>query len=148
MNKGEIIATLKRIANCSIASIDPVTKEPRVRMINPAIISDKEIIFHTGTFKEFNTHLQEQKCIELCFFDSALYLQIRIRGIPVIDESNEVKEKILALPQRVFLNEQAEKMGRKRFLSMFCVYRIAKADAIVWTLKTNNEPNRLIPLYT
>jgi uncharacterized pyridoxamine 5'-phosphate oxidase family protein len=147
MDKDEILATLKKIANCSIATIDPLSGEPRVRMINPAIISDKEIVFHTGTFKEFGKQLQNLQKIELCFFDNGLYLQIRVRGIPVLDDSNEIKEKILALPQRKFLNEQADKMGRERFLKMFCVYRISKADAIVWTLKTNNEPNKLIPLY-
>lgn len=147
MNREEIIGVLKKIQNCSIASIDPLSGEPRVRMINPAIISDKEIIFHTGTFKEFNKHLQDQKKIELCFFDNELYLQIRVRGIPVLEDNNEIKENILALPQRKFLNEQADKMGRERFLKMFCVYRISHADAIVWTLKTNNEPNKLIPLY-
>jgi uncharacterized pyridoxamine 5'-phosphate oxidase family protein len=147
MDKKEIVAALQRIRNCSIASIDPLSGEPRVRMINPAIISESEIIFHTGTFKEFNNHLQEKSTVELCFFDNDSYFQIRVRGIPVLEEDNEIKEKILALPQRKFLNDQADIMGRERFLKMFAVYRIPKADAIVWTLKTNNEPNKLVPLY-
>ena len=115
MKKTEILAALNRIQNCSIATIDPSSGEPRVRMVNPAIISDTEIIFHTGTYKEFNNQLPEHKNIELCFFDKDLYLQIRVRGIPRLVDNNEIKEKILALPQRKFLNEQADKMGRERF---------------------------------
>lgn len=147
MSKEEILEVLKHIGNCSVATIDSVSGEPRVRMINPAIISDDEIIFHTGTFKEFDKQLQNQSKIELCFFDKDSYLQIRVRGIAELENNNEIKEQILAMPQRKFLNEQANKIGRERFLEMFRVYKISKADAILWTLKINNEPNKLIPLY-
>jgi hypothetical protein len=69
-------------------------------------------------------------------------------GIPQLVDNNDIKEKILALPQRKSLSEQADKMGREQFLNMYHVYRTTKADAIVWTLQTNNEPDTLLPLFT
>jgi hypothetical protein len=91
---------------------------------------------------------RDSEKVELCFFDSDSYLQIRVRGTAVLDDSDELKNEILALPQRAFLNEQADRIGREKFLSMLLVFRISHADAIVWTLKSNFEPNKLVPLYS
>lgn len=146
MDKSEIIAALQRAANCSLATIS-ASGEPRVRMINPAIISDTEIIFHTGTFKELFHEMESATVSELCFFDPETYSQIRVRGTFVLDESQNLKEELMALPHRKFLRDWAEKIGKESFYSMLKVYRLPKADAIIWTMATNNEPNTLVPLF-
>ncbi len=147
MEKSEIIEFMKSAKNCSLASISK-NGEPRVRIINPAVINNSEIIFHTGILKEMYGELELNSSTELCFFDEASYKQIRIRGTLQHDDSEKLIDKILSLPSRQFLKGWCEKIGKERFYSMFKVYRIKKAHAIVWTLDKNNEPNVLIPLYT
>lgn len=147
MEKSEIISFMQKAKNCSIATISR-EGEPRVRIINPAIISEKEFLFHTGTFKELYSELEQCGSIELCFLDEESYMQIRLRGTLVPDDSPETTKEILSLPSRQFLKGWCEKVGKDSFYSMFKVYRIKKADAIVWRLEDNNKPNVLIPLYS
>lgn len=146
MEKNEIVSFMKNAKNCSIATISSDGK-PRVRIINPAIISENEFVFHTGSFKEMYSELERNSSTEVCFYDEESYMQIRLRGTLVQDCSSEKIDEILALPSRQFLKGWCEKIGKEAFHSMFKVYKIQNADAIVWRLEDNNKPNVLIPLY-
>ncbi len=146
MEKNEIVAFMQKANHCSIATISKNGK-PRVRIIDPAIISEDEFVFHTGNFKEMYKELEENRFTELCFCDRESYMQVRVRGTVIPDTSSKKIDEILALPSRQFLKGWCEKIGKDAFYSMFKLYRIQEADATLWRLEDNNIPNIFIPLY-
>ena len=145
MNKEQIFEILNGNLTFFLATVDG--NEPRVRGMMLYKANESGIIFHTGPHKDVFHQILKNPNVQMCFYDSAKNIQIRVRGVlEKIDDIN-VKEEISSHPTRAFMKGwKANCKTIDDFYNMFSVFRLKNGIANVWTFETNFTPKEDIAL--
>ena len=120
--------------------------EPRVRGMMLYKADEAGIVFHSGPFKDVYKQIVKNPNVQMCFYDAAQNIQIRVRGALELSDDPALKEEIAAHPTRAFM--QGWKVGKTKeeFYKMFGVFRLKHGKANVWTFQTNFAPKEDILL--
>lgn len=120
--------------------------EPRVRAVLLYKAGENGIVFHTGPFKDVYRQIEKNPAVQLCFYDYAQNIQVRVRGVLEKSDDIALKEEISKHPSRAFM--QGWKAGKTtdEFYNMFSVFRLRNGKANVWTFQTNFAPKEDIDL--
>ena len=145
MQKEEIFEILNNNPVFFLATIEGT--EPRVRGMALYKADESGIIFHTGPHKEVYNQIIKNPNVQMCFYDAAKNVQIRIRGmLEKIDEIT-LKEEISNHPSRTFM--QGWKANCKTiddFYNMFSVFCLKNGKANIWTFESNFTPKEDVSL--
>ena len=144
MTKEQIFEFMNKAGFFHIATLDG--GKPRVRAIMLYSAGEDGIMFHTGTFKDLYGQLDACKDVELCFNDIQGGVQVRAFGSLTEITDIAVKDTIINHPSRAFLQGWKNSMPIDKFYQSFKVYNLKHADAVVWTMATNNAPKTVIKL--
>ena len=144
MNAAEIYEMMTNIGYFALATEEG--DQPRVRNMMLYKADSDGIVFHTGTFKEIYGQIAKNPKAELCFYDPAKGLQIRVSGALEMLDDNALKEEISSHPSRVFLQGWKNSVSREEFYQNFIVFRLKGGKAVVWTMETNMAPKAEIAL--
>jgi len=100
------------------------------------------IIFHTGVMRDLYKQLLANPSIELCFYNSdpANLMQIRVSGIAVQENNDELREEIIS--NRPFLEPIAAQHGRESIV----VFRVKDMVASIWSMAKNLEPKEYVTI--
>ncbi|MCL2143545.1 MAG: pyridoxamine 5'-phosphate oxidase family protein [Methanomassiliicoccaceae archaeon] len=120
--------------------------EPRVRGMMLYKADDDGIYFHTGPFKDVHKQMVKNPNVQLCFFDAAEGIQVRVRGKVEIINDDKLKEEISNHPSRGFMQSWKEGKTKQEFLDFFSVFRLRNGIANVWTFQSNFAPKEDIRL--
>ena len=138
MTRKEVIEFVAKNPVFSLATIDG--KQPRVRMMMLYRADEKGLIFTTGRDKDVNKQLQANPAVEMCFFSADQGRQVRIEGrVEMLDDLKLKKQIVEAFP---FLKPWVESQG----YDVMATYCLKKGKAVTWTMETNFEPKKHIPL--
>ena len=120
--------------------------EPRVRGMMLYKADKDGIVFHTGPFKDVYRQIVKSPSVQMCFYDYAQNVQVRVRGTLEKSDDIKLKEEIAAHPSRAFM--QGWKAGKTlaEFYDMFSVFRLKNGKANIWTFQTNFAPKEDIIL--
>lgn len=136
MEKDQIYEIMRNNPVIYLATIDK--DQPRVRAILLYKADDAGIIFHTGPIKEVHQQLLDNPNVQLCFYDHAQNIQIRVRGAVELVEDDNLKEEISNHPTRIFMNSWRENCNTlEEFYGMFSIFRLKNGIANVWTFESN-----------
>ena len=121
--------------------------EPKVRAMFLYKADETGVWFHTGPFKEVHRQITQNPSAQLCFYDPAQGLQLRVRGTLELASTPELKREVAAHPSRAFMQAwRARCADEDEFYAMFDVFRLAGGIANVWTFATNFAPKEDIAL--
>ena len=121
--------------------------EPRVRAMMLYKAGEDGIYFHTGPFKEVYRQIMQNPSVQMCFYDPAQNLQVRVRGKLEMVSSPALKQEIAAHPSRVFMQAwKARCATEEEFYGMFDVFRLQNGTANAWTFASNFAPKEDIAL--
>lgn len=140
MERSELFALINRNPAFFLATVEE--GEPRVRGMLLYRADEHGIIFHTGTMKDLHRQLLANPAVELCFNDWQQNIQVRVRGMAVLEDDPRLKEEIVNSPGREFLKPWVEAQG----MDILAVYRVEKCRAHAWTLATNFDAKEFITL--
>lgn len=145
MQKEQIFEILNKNPVFFLATVKGT--EPRVRGIALYKADETGIVFHTGPHKDVYHQIQNNPNVQLCFYDAAQNIQIRVRGsLEKIDDIS-FKEEISNHPTRKFMQGwKANCTTIDDFYNMFSVFRLKNGKANVWTFETNFAPKEDIAL--
>jgi len=121
--------------------------EPRVRGMLLYRADENGIIFHTGPHKDVYHQILENPNVQLCFYDGANNVQVRVRG--VVEQSNDLtlKKEIETHPTRGFMQAWRGMVNtEEEFYNMFSVFTLKNGLANVWTFMSNFTPKEDIQL--
>ena len=139
MQKEQIFEIINKNPVIFLATIEG--SEPRVRGMMLYKADESGIVFHTGPHKDVYHQIIQNPNVQMCFYDTAQNIQVRVRGkLEKIDDI-AFKEEISNHPTRKFM--QAWKANCKsldEFYGMFSIFRLKNGKANVWTFQTNLEP--------
>ncbi|MEJ2705350.1 MAG: pyridoxamine 5'-phosphate oxidase family protein [Sedimentisphaerales bacterium] len=138
MTKKEVLEFVTKNPVCSLATIDG--DQPRVRMIMLFRADENGIMFVTGRQKDLYAQLQSNPAVELCFFNPDEGRQVRIEGAVEMLDDLELKKQVVE--KFTFLKPVVESRG----YDVLICYRLKAKQATTWTMETNLEPKRYIPL--
>lgn len=138
MNKTEIYDFLTKNPSFFLATSED--NQPRVRGMFLYRADENGIIFHSGVFKDVFKQIENNKNVEMCFYDSKSNVQIRVRGELEIVEDDDLKDEISEHPSRQFLKPWKQSGSLKDFYNSFKVFRLKNGRALVWTFETNFAP--------
>lgn len=138
MNRAEILSFLAKNPVCYLATVE--AGEPRVRGMRMVRADDRGIVFQTGGPKELVRQLAANPAVEVCYYDPATNVQVRVRGaFEAVDDLALKKEIVEARP---FLKPAVEQAG----YDVILVYRMKDPLATVWTMETNLAPKSFVRL--
>jgi len=120
--------------------------EPRVRGMLLYKADKSGIVFHTGPFKDLYRQIQKNPKVEMCFFDNAKNIQVRVRGKLELVEDDKLKEEISNHPTRAFLQGMKAGKTQEEFFKILSVFRLKNGKANIWTFETNFGPKEDIDL--
>jgi len=144
MKKNEIFELMMKNPVFFLATADG--NEPRVRGMLLYKADDSGIYFHTGPFKDVHKQMVKNPNVQLCFYDAARNIQLRVRGKAEIVNDDKLKEEISNHPSRGFMQSWKAGKTKQEFLDFFSVFVIRKGKANVWTFQTNFGPKEDIAL--
>ena len=145
MKKEQVFEIINNSPVLFLATVDGI--EPRVRGMMLYKADESGIVFHTGPYKEVYRQILENPNVQMCFYDAAQNIQVRVRGVLEKTDDISVKEEIAGHPSRAFM--QGWKANCKTiddFYNMFSVFTLKNGIANVWTFATNFAPKEDIPL--
>ena len=120
---------------------------PRVRGMLLYKADESGIVFHTGPHKDVYHQMLENPNVELCFYDAAQNIQVRVRGVIEMADDIDLKKEISSHPTRAFMQGwKANCASEQEFYKMFSVFRLRGGTANVWTFQTNFTPKEDIAL--
>jgi uncharacterized pyridoxamine 5'-phosphate oxidase family protein len=101
--------------------------------------ADREgIVFHTGSGKDVCGQMIKNPNVELCFYNEAKGVQIRVRGAIEKLDDRALKDEIVNHPSREFLKAmRAQCPTEEAFYDMITVFRLKNGIANVWTFDRN-----------
>lgn len=134
MNIEEILEIANSNPSMQLATIDDAGA-PRTRGMMLYNADRKGIVFTTGGYKDLYRQLKSRPQVEVSFFDSKQFLQVRIQGGAVEIDDNEVRWSIVNSPGREFLKPVAEKLG----IEAIKVFRVEQCTAQTWNMDNNQE---------
>jgi len=121
--------------------------QPRVRAMMLYKADETGLYFHTGPFKEVYQQIMKNPNVQLCFYDPAQGLQVRVRGALELVSTQALKEEVAGHPSRGFMQAwKARCATDEEFYAMFDVFRLSNGVANVWTFQTNFAPKEDIML--
>ena len=120
--------------------------EPRVRGMMLYKADGNGIVFHTGPFKDVYRQIEKNPDVQLCFYDAAANVQIRVRGRLEKTDDIKIKEEISSHPSRGFMQGWKAGKTQEEFYKMFSVFTLKKGKANVWTFQSNFLPKEDITL--
>ena len=121
--------------------------EPRVRGMMLYKADESGIVFHTGPNKDVFHQILKNPKVQMCFYDAAQNVQIRVRGTLECIDDEGFKEAIANHPTRVFMRGwKASCDTVQDFYNMFSIFRLKNGVANVWTFETNFVPKEDIAL--
>jgi pyridoxamine 5'-phosphate oxidase len=138
LGKQEIIEFLSKNPLCFLATADGDT--PHVRGIMTYRTDENGTIFHTGATKDLHKQIQKNPQAEMCFFDNASGVQVRINGKLEIVDDLELKQEIVS--KRPFLKPMVDDKGWE----FLVLYRLSHGMATIWTMATNLDPKIYVQL--
>ena len=101
---------------------------------------EKGILFTTGSTKDLYKQIVANPNVELCYFNKETNTQIRVTGKATILDDLDLKKQIVK--DFSFLQPIVDQFGYEAL----AVFRVAAAEALVWTFATNMEPKKPIKL--
>ena len=145
MKAQEILAFLNTQQVFHLATAEAA--EPRVRAMMLYRADETGIYFHTGPFKEVYRQIMQNPSVQLCFYDPAQGLQVRVRGKLEMVSTPELKKEIAAHPSRAFMQAwRARCATEEEFYGMFDVFCLKDGIANAWTFASNFAPKEDIAL--
>ncbi len=120
-----------------------VDGEPYCRGMLLYKADEKEIIFHTGKFKNLFSQINKNNKAELCFVDFKNFIQVRVRGELQMDESIDLKNEIVNHPTRDFLKSYVQIDPE---LEGFAVFKVKNPRYYLWTMEKNLNPTEYAEL--
>jgi len=144
MNPEQIFEIINRNPVFFLATADG--NEPRVRGMLLYKADGDGIIFHSGSFKDVYRQILENPNAQLCFYDAARNIQVRVRGQLERTDDLTLKEEIASHPSRMFMQGWKAGKTREEFFNMFSVFTLRRGVANVWTFQTNFDPKEDIIL--
>ena len=145
MQKKEIFEIININPIIFLGTVDGT--EPRVRAMLLYKADENGIVFHTGPIKEVYHQILKNPNVEMCFYDFAQNIQIRVRGALEKIDDISYKEEISKHPTRAFMQAwKANCKSMDEFYNMFSVFRLKNGKAHVWTFEKNFEPKEYIIL--
>ena len=138
MTKQEIIDFISKNQACNLATVEG--DKPHVRGILTYSVDEKGIVFHTGATKDLHKQIQKNPNVEMCFFNGASGLQVRVSGKLEMLDDMELKKEIVA--NRPFLKPWVDENGWE----FLVVYRLTHGKATTWTMATNLAPKTYIDI--
>ena len=145
MTTQELFDFMNQTVAFTLATVDG--EEPRVRTMMLYKADETGIVFHTGPFKEVYGQIMRNPNAQLCFYDPAQGLQVRVRGALEMVSTPELKQEIASHPSRAFMQAwKARCATEEEFYAMFDVFRLRGGIANVWTFQTNFAPKEDIAL--
>ena len=145
LQKDQIFEVINKNPVLFLATVEGV--EPRVRGMLLYKADESGIIFHTGPHKDVYHQIVENPNVQMCFYDAAQNIQIRVRGALEKLDDNALKDEIANHPTRAFMqNWKANCATKDDFYKMFSVFRLKNGKANIWTFQTNFTPKEDIQL--
>ncbi|HVN98244.1 MAG TPA: pyridoxamine 5'-phosphate oxidase family protein [Syntrophorhabdaceae bacterium] len=138
MTKEEVISFVRSNPVCFLATVEG--NAPRVRGMQMFKADERGILIQLATVKDMYKQLVANPNVELCFNDFKSGIQVRVSGKAEFLEGPGVAEEVLTA--RPFLKSVADAHGQ----AAIKVFRIANAQATVWTRETNLAPKTYIKL--
>ena len=138
MNKNQIYETLSKNPAFFLATCEG--NEPRVRAMALYRADENGIVFHSGPFKDVYKQIEQNPAVQLCFYDAANNLQVRVRGRLEKSDDLALKQEIAAHPSRTFMQMWKAGKTEEEFFNMFSVFTLKGGIANVWTFMSNFAP--------
>ena len=145
MQKEQVFEILNKNPVFFLATLEDA--EPRVRGMMLYKADESGIVFHTGPNKDVYHQIQKNPNVQMCFYDAAQSIQIRVRG--ALEEINDIgfKEEISNHPTRAFMQEWKSSCAKiEDFYNAFSVFTLKNGKANAWTFETNFAPKEDISL--
>ncbi len=136
MNKDDIIKFANANPVCYLATVEG--DAPRVRAMRMFKADERGILIQTMAVKDLYRQIAANPKVELCF--NSPEMQVRVKGTAEFIEDQSVKEEVLK--SRPFLKGLVEAQG----WDVIKIFRVANAEAYVWTMATNLAPKEYIKL--
>lgn len=114
--------------------------QPRVRAMLMARADSSGILFHVGKNKDLYRQLEANPAVELCYYNAADGIQVRVTGTARREENIELKKEIVE--KHDFLKPMVEKAG----YDFLALYRLAGGTATVWKMSEIAAPKTFITL--
>ena len=145
MQKEQIFEVLNKNPVLFLATVEGT--EPRVRGMLLYRADESGIIFHTGPHKDVYHQILKNPNVQMCFYDAAQNIQIRIRGALEKIDNISLKEEISSHPTRAFMQGwKANCATIDDFYNMFSVFCLKNGKANIWTFESNFAPKEDISL--
>jgi pyridoxamine 5'-phosphate oxidase len=96
------------------------------------------LYYNTGSTKEMYRQLVANQEVEVCFFDSKSWRQMRVTGKVEFVNDLEIKKRLVEA--RPFLKQ----WGFTPESPGLIVFRVAKCKAHFWTRETNMDPKKIV----
>ncbi len=145
MQKEKIFEIMNQNPVLFLATIEG--SEPRVRGIMLYKADESGIVFHTGPVKDVYHQMLANPHVQVCFYDPAQGVQVRVRGMIEKTDDLELKKEIANHPSRAFMQSwKADCATEQDFYAMFSVFRLKNGLANVWSFESNFAPKEDIQL--
>jgi len=145
MNQQQLFEIMNQNPAFFLATCDGF--EPRVRAMLLYRADENGIVFHSGPMKEVYRQIADNPNVQLCFWDPAKGVQVRVRGVLSISDDPAIKEEISNHPSRAFMRSwPVYGKSKKEFFDFFSVFTLKNGIANVWTFDTNFAPKEDIEL--
>jgi pyridoxamine 5'-phosphate oxidase len=136
MNRDQIVTLINKNPICFVATADG--DQPRVRAVMTLRADERGILFNTGKAKDLHHQIEANSATELCFYDPADRVQVRVSGR--LELQNDAETHRLVLEKLPFLKPLVEAKGTE----ILAPYLLRHGRATVWTMATNMAPKTCI----
>ncbi|MCL2150141.1 MAG: pyridoxamine 5'-phosphate oxidase family protein [Dehalococcoidia bacterium] len=121
--------------------------DPRVRAMLLYKADESGVVFHTGPSKDVYRQILAHPTVQMCFYNPAQNLQIRVRGTLELSSDIMLKKEISSHPTRQFMQAwRASCATEEDFYNTFAVFSLKNGIANVWTFASNFAPREDIAL--
>lgn len=134
----EILEFIRKTQFCSLATIE--AGEPRARMVMILRADEQGLLFNTGVTKDLYHQIEGNPAVELCFYDPAIQVQVRVRGRFTAQKDDQTFK--LVLEKLPFLKPVVAERGT----GVLAPYILKKGRATVWTMANNMAPKTYVEL--
>jgi pyridoxamine 5'-phosphate oxidase len=138
MDRAGMIAFMKANPNCCVASVEG--DKPHTRILTMYRVDDSGIILQSDKRKDLYKQLLKNPQVEICFFDTTKYVEVRVSGRMEIVEDLALKQELVEA--RAFLKPVVDEIGH----DTIAVYRLRNGKATAWSFTTDVEPKTWIDI--
>lgn len=138
MDKAGMMAFMKANPNCCVASVEGT--KPHVRILTMYRVDGNGIILQSDKRKDLYKQVLKNPQVEICFFDTTKYVEVRVSGRMEIVEDLALKQELVEA--RAFVKPVVDEMG----YDTIAVYRLRNGKATAWSFTTDVEPKTYVDL--